>query len=74
MFTFQIVVQQGMKFAGYLLKEGKGIGGIGNDENGIYVRLREKLNVLEMKKLMEFIEGLNVEFQYRDFDLTFIKD
>lgn len=74
MFTFQVVAQQGLNFAGILFKEEKHIGGIGNNSNGFYIRIREKLTVSEVKNLMTFIESINSNFAQSEFELVFLND
>jgi len=74
MFTFQALAQQGINFGGQLYKDDKIIGGIGNSQDGVYVRLRNHLNVSEMQELMKFIGGMPPQFKDSAFDLSYVDE
>lgn len=72
--SIQIMAQQGTKFAAMLYKKDKQIGGIGNDENGLYIRLRKQPTVRDMTDLMLFAEKLNTEFAQQPFTFSLIPE
>lgn len=71
MYTMSIVAQQGLYFAAQLFKDGKIIGGIGNDKDGVYINLSQKLTVSETRELLNFTSNLNSYFKERDLRINY---
>lgn len=62
MFEMSIVAQQGMKFNANLFKDKQVIGGIGGDEEGMFINISAPLTLEESYQLLAFAKGVHPLF------------
>lgn len=64
MFKISVVAKFNNEFTGYLFFDERHIGGIGKDINGIYVKIKKRveLTLAEMKELIVYISSLDTSY------------
>mgnify|MGYP001377249958 CR=1 FL=1 len=72
MFRIVPVVQYKDNFDGMLYKNKEDIGGIGKDDEGIYINLRRRLTVQEHIDLLKMVNGLQMDFFQLEVEFTYV--
>ncbi|GEM_PF-3224498 len=74
MFKIIPVMQYQNTFSANLYFQGRNVGGIGKDKEGIYVNLNKRLNVSQMSELIKTINGINENFDKEELKFQYAED
>lgn len=73
MFNLRVVAQQGSKFDAMIYKKRENVGGIGKDDEGIYINLNRRLSIQETIDLLKLANGLSQDFYQLDVEIKYVR-